>query len=416
MVMRETSAIAFVACLICLFLFVTGCAEKDLSLLSPDLTPPAIENIKIEGIRVSWITSEPAQCVVFYGSRKATYNHYGYNVYDGGIEHYVDLLDIGIGKHYLSIHAKDGSGNSSTSNEIVFEVVRVPEGKYLVYTMVDVGWGDCHLLELPNGKRVMIDAGYGSIGDFDHSGDLFRFLSARGISAPNGIDYMVLTHNHGDHYGGFLSLIPLYRPQVFFGPQGAYSSVWQSVGGKLSSVGIRCDSLEAGDNNLNKETLAWDNENNVTVKVLASGSGAFYYSGNPDDRINSDSIVFKISFGKVDILLAGDAEDFVEQTLIRDSCQELQCEILKIAHHGNDDATCEWFLRAVRPRVGLISNSLKENNGVFDQTVIDLLNKYNVDYYVTDRAYPNARRQDPAANANITLTTDGESYVLWTWK
>lgn len=316
----------------------------------------------------------------------------------------------------MVVHASDGSGNRSMSDEIVFEVESVPDGKYLVYTMVDVGWGDCHLLELPNGKRVMIDAGYGSIGSFDHSGDLNRFLSARGISAPKGIDYMVLTHNHGDHYGGFLSLIPLYKPQVFFGPQGAYSSVWKSVGSRLSSAGIRCDSLKAGDNNLNKETLAWDNEDNVTVKVLASGSGAFYYSGDPDDRINSDSIVFKISFGKVDILLAGDAEDFVEQILIRDSYQELQCEILKIGHHGNDDATCEPFLRPVRPRVGLISNSLKENNGVFDQTVIDLLQKYNVDYYVTDRAYPNAKRQDPAANANITLTTDGESYVLWTWK
>lgn len=401
---------------VCFVAFLVGCAEKDLWVFSPDTTPPEIQAVTIEGIRVSWTTSEPSQCVVFYGSRKGKYDHYGYNVYDGGIEHHVDLLDIKPGKYYLKVLAKDKSGNQAMTEEISFELGDLPEQNYLVYTMVDVGWGDCHFLELPNRKTVMIDAGYGSGGSIDHSTDLYRFLNARQISPPNGINYMVLTHNHADHYGGFLSLIPVYKPDVFFGPVGAYSSVWESVGSRVSSAGIKPDSLKAGDDNLNKETLAWDNQNNVAIRVLAAGSGALYYLGNPDDRINSDSIVLKISYGQVDILLCGDAEDFVEQILIRDRCDELRCEVLKVAHHGNDDATCEQFLRAVRPRIGLISNSLQENNGVFDQTVIDLLKKYDVDYYVTDRAYPNARRQDQPANANITLTTDGESYVLWTWK
>ncbi|MGQ9603638.1 MAG: ComEC/Rec2 family competence protein [bacterium] len=403
-------------CLLGFFLLFGGCAEKDLSLLSPDLIPPEIEMLAVEGIRVSWITSEPAQCVVFYGSKKGRYDHYGYNVYDGGIEHYVDLVDITPGRYYLQVLARDGSGNRSVSAETVFEVGGFQDGSYLVYTMVDVGWGDCHLLELPNGKRVLIDAGYGSLGQYEHSGDLYNLFNKRGVQRPSGIKYMVVTHNHADHYGGFLSIIPLYKPQIFFGPAGAYSSVWISLGERLSGAGIKIDSLSAGDDNFSREELAWDNENDVRVKVLASGMGTFYSSGSADDRINSDSIVLKISFGLVDILLAGDAENFVEQILLRDSCPELQCEILKIGHHGNDDATCEPFLRAVRPRVGLISNSLEENNGVFDQTVIDLLNKYNVDYYVTDRAYPNARRQDQPSNANITVTTDGESYVLWTWK
>lgn len=414
MAFRRLLVIEF--CLLGFFLLFGGCAEKDLSLLSPDLIPPEIEMLAVEGIRVSWTTSEPAQCVVFYGSENGRYDHYGYNVYDGGIEHYVDLVDITPGRYYLQVLARDVSGNKSVSAETAFEVGGFQDGSYLVYTMVDVGWGDCHLLELPNGKKVLIDAGYGSLGQYEHSGDLYNLFNKRQIPYPAGIDYMVVTHNHADHYGGFLSIIPLYKPQIFFGPAGAYSSVWISLGERLSSAGIKIDSLSAGDDNLSREELAWDNENDVRVKVLASGTGASYSSGSADDRINSDSIVLKISFGLVDILLTGDAENFVEQILIRDSCPELQCEILKVGHHGNDDATCEPFLRAVKPRVGLISNSLEENNGVFDQTVIDLLNKHNVDYYVTDRAYPNARRQDQPSNANITVTTDGESYVLWTWK
>ncbi len=52
----------------------------------------------------------------------------------------------------------------------------------------------------------------------------------------------------------------------------------------------------------------------------------------------------------------------------------------------------------------------------FDQSVLDLLRAYDVDYYTTDRAYPNAGRYDEAMHGNISVITDGESYIVSVWK
>jgi len=395
---------------------IGGCAEKDTSVLEPDVEPPQVTDVVLEGGRVLWKTDEPASCVLVYGASSGVYDHYGYNVFDGGRDHYVSLVGTDSGTYYMRVVAWDGSGNTATTDEVVFEVTAPPTDDVLLYTMVDVGWGDCNFLEFPNGTTVMVDAGYGSSGEFPHDSDLFKFLSDRGIAWPDGIDYMVLTHNHGDHYGGFLNLIPLYNETTFIGPAQAFSSVWTSVGAMLDEFNVPRDSVSQGDSNLNKDFLAWDDEHGVEVEVLSAGAGRYYVSGSDDDRINSDSIVLKITYGYVDFLLTGDAEDFVEQRMIKTYGNELDCDILKVGHHGNSDATSEEFLRIVTPRVGLISNSLAENDGVFDESVLKLLREYNVDYYTTDRAYPNAGRYDDVMHGNISVVTDGESYIVFVWK
>ncbi len=410
---RDQARIAAVAIVSIVLLY--GCAEKDRSVFQPDLTPPQVNSISFNEGVVSWHTDEPATCVLHYGERPGIYDHYGYNVSDGGTDHFVRLVDADSGTYYFRILARDISGNMTTTDEVDFLIDEPQTGNLLVYTVVDVGWGDCNFLEFPNGTNVMIDAGYGSLGEFEHASDLFEFLNARGISPPDGIAYMIATHNHGDHYGGFLDLIPLYSETVFMAPAEPYSSVWASVGAKLDEFNVPRDSLAEGDTNLNKSVLAWDNEDGVTVEVLSAGAGKYYLTGTDDDRLNSDSIVLKVTFGEVDILLTGDAEDFVEQRMIKSYGALLDSDILKVGHHGNSDATSEEFLRIVTPRIGLISNSLAENDGVFDQSVLNLLRAYDVDYYTTDRAYPNAGRYDQVLHGNISVTTDGESYVVHVW-
>jgi ABC-type amino acid transport substrate-binding protein len=48
--------------------------------------------------------------------------------------------------------------------------------------------------------------------------------------------------------------------------------------------------------------------------------------------------------------------------------------------------------------------------------VINLLRNHNVDYYVTDRVYANAARTAAPQYGNVTVTTDGETYVVSSWK
>ena len=61
-------------------------------------------------------------------------------------------------------------------------------------------------------------------------------------------------------------------------------------------------------------------------------------------------------------ILTGDITQRVETQLIRSSLW-IRCDVLKIAHHGSRTSTSENFLRAVDPRIALISSGWKNRYG-----------------------------------------------------
>jgi beta-lactamase superfamily II metal-dependent hydrolase len=396
---------------------MTGCAEKDDTLTAPDTDPPVVSSVSEDDGRVSWQTDEDAECVLLYGSRTGTYNHYGYSVYDGGRAHHVDLIDIEPDTYYFRVMATDRVGNSmTTEEEFTFDISEVPLTDNLIYTMVDVGWGDCHFVECPNGTNIIVDSGYGAIGEYPHSADVDQFLMARGVAAPAGIDYMVCTHAHADHYGYFLGLVPRFPQTHFLAPGQSYSSVWDQVDDVLTSPSTLTDSLAEGQTDETVDFLNWDEEHDIRVKVLSSGAGRFIPDGQAGDPINNDSAVLKITYGQVDIILGGDAEEFVEQRMVKAYGGEMDIEVFKVGHHANNDASSPEYLDAISARVGFIPNSLEENPGVFDQEIIDRLLAYGVDYYVSDRAYMNGARSDEAVHGHLSVITDGETYTVWSWQ
>ena len=66
---------------------------------------------------------------------------------------------------------------------------------------VDVGLGDCALIELPDGKNVLIDGGNGSYSNTLH---ILKFLNSRGV---NRIDYLICTSVKDEHCGGLAELV-----------------------------------------------------------------------------------------------------------------------------------------------------------------------------------------------------------------
>lgn len=61
---------------------------------------------------------------------------------------------------------------------------------------LNVGEGDCAIIELPDGKVLMVDGGNGS----EHtSTTIIRYLNALKIDT---IDYLMVTHADSDHCGG----------------------------------------------------------------------------------------------------------------------------------------------------------------------------------------------------------------------
>jgi competence protein ComEC len=407
---------------------LAGCADRDTSVFDPDTTPPGVSDATQTEGRIAWTTDEDCKCVLLYGAGQGLYDHYGYNVHDGGRQHYVDLLDIDPGLYYFRIVATDRAGNVTTSDEMVFTIDEVPALAELVYTMVDVGWGDCHFLEFPNGTKVMVDAGYGSLSDARHDIDVSTFLAARGINQKSDIDYMVLTHAHADHYGGFADLLGFYTETTFLGPAEAYADVWSmsfsggTLESRLSGLGIPRDSLRTGQTSEDCSFLDWDPEDHVKVRVLSSGAGRFIppeviaQDGDDGSAVNNDSAVLMVTFGEVDILLAADAEEFAEDRMIDDLGKGLDCDVLKVGHHGSYSSTSSEFLNYTTPRIGLIPNSMADNPGVFSQSVLNSLKGRGIDYFASDHAYRNPGRYDTALDGNLSVTTDGTTFTVWSWK
>ena len=72
-------------------------------------------------------------------------------------------------------------------------------------SFIDVDFGDCALIELPDGKTVLIDGGDGA---YSNNAKILRFLNSRGIKT---IDYLVCTSVKDEHCGGLAEILKYKR-------------------------------------------------------------------------------------------------------------------------------------------------------------------------------------------------------------
>src|SRR5699024_4771374 len=110
-------------------------------------------------------------------------------------------------------------------------------------------------------------------------------------------------------------------------------------------------------------------------------------------------IVLKLTYGSVSFLFTGDAEKEAESRIVS-SGQNIAATILKVGHHGSDTSTTNEFLNKVKPKVAIISVGQKGQYGHPSQTVIDRLNKKEIELYATK------------SHGNIIVTTDGNKYTV----
>ena len=203
---------------------------------------------------------------------------------------------------------------------------------------IDVGQGDSILIQTPSDKTILIDGGPPKAGK-----KVVAYLNKLGIKQ---IDLLIATHPDVDHIGGLKKVMKeVAVKQVLDSGKFHFTNTYANYAMEIHKQGIPMRVAKVNDR------IKLDPE--VNIKVLnANGKGK---------SNNQSSIVLKISYKAIDFLLMGDAEVEQEKTLL--SQQDLESEIIKVAHHGSKTSTSLRFLEEVNPQVAILTYRVGNDYG-----------------------------------------------------
>jgi competence protein ComEC len=191
-------------------------------------------------------------------------------------------------------------------------------------SVLDVGQGDAILLQPRGAPAVLVDGGPPGDG-------LAAKLRAAGVERLGAV---VVTHDQSDHAGGvreLLGAMPI--------GQLLYALVGRSTLSTAATVGVPGRRLAAGDEL---------RSGRLRVEVLWPPAELLAESG-PEDDPNRLAIVTLVRWRRFSMLLTADAE--AEATPLDPG----PIDMLKVAHHGSDDAGLGALLDRTRPRLAVIS-------------------------------------------------------------
>jgi len=256
--------------------------------------------------------------------------------------------------------------------------------------VLDVGFGCAVTLHLPSGATGLVDGG--DCSEYRDCGErvVVPYLRSRGIGR---VDFVVLTHPHRDHFGGLGTVIKeleverVLDPGLVAGTE-EYRRYLESVA--VGEVDFRI--VEAPE-----EFSPADGVRVELIPVNLDHPCGFL--GAESIRLNNGSLVVRITYGDVSILLPGDIEAGRELDLLREGV-DLESNVIVVPHHGSDSSSLPEFIRAVSPEIAVISVGGRRGKRLPSGEVIKRYTDAGADVFRTDR------------NGGVRITTDGR--VLWT--
>lgn len=294
--------------------------------------------------------------------------------------------------------------------------------RHLEIFFIDVNKGDGILIQTPDDRRILVDAG--------QSDDTLAFIRNKyRLDAPdNYIDFdaVVATHSDADHSQGLLNILadpkiavkrfyhnglfhradkgqspgPHKNDRVFGlvdrpGPTDIppLTPLMKKLAGAVSKAeknlpviikkmqdlkrrvdvpeeGFVCKRLDAADRFLPPFDKT---DKPLVIEVLwpratiLDGKSSYPWFENPGKTVNGNSVVLNIRHGDQQVLLTGDLNTEAMDTLIdtnhglAERPPELKTRVYKAAHHGSQDFSLS-FLQAVKPDAAVISSGDDKND------------------------------------------------------
>jgi competence protein ComEC len=261
--------------------------------------------------------------------------------------------------------------------------------KQLRVTFLDVGTGDAILIQTPEGHNLLIDGGGTYNGQFD--------IGAR-IVAPvlwqyyiRRFDLVALTHMHPNHAHGLASLLQLFDAQhLLTNGSPMHADYLQDLVAISTQRDTRMHTAQTGPRH-----WRWGRLQLSILSPPSHASGHLWHPPSENDR----SLVLRLQYGNVRILLTGDIQRATEQWLTT-HISDLRADILHVPHHGSRTSTHADFIQRVQPEVGIITSGSGNTYGHPHPRVLATLEQHNVRVFRTD------------LHGAITVSSDGFHYRI----
>ena len=232
-------------------------------------------------------------------------------------------------------------------------------------TFVNVGQGDGAIVEIPYRDSIIIDGGGGSVySDYNIGEKIFLpYLEAEGIT---NIEAALVTHYHKDHTEGVAAAIEnlrvrnVFMPDVM--PENEYRQAIEAAA-KEHNTKIHYISEDS--------RIIFDSGLTINITVPAAKTELI------SDDENDTSLLYEVSYGEFNCLFTGDMSDFSERNLIA-AGKAVDCDALKIAHHGSEGSTCAEWIESVSPEYAIISVGRDNVYDLPDKRVLERLRRINV--------------------------------------
>ena len=208
-----------------------------------------------------------------------------------------------------------------------------PEGNEMALHFIDVGQGDCTLLQTNSGS-VLIDCGEKEYGD-----DVVAYLEALEIDE---LEYFIITHPDSDHMGCAYYILENIKVNNFI------------INGKEKSASFFEKALDVIESK------------NIVSDIALPGDiyivGALHLEilGPRVDDIddldsNDSSLIVYATYGSKSFLFTGDAEKEGEELLLKYDSHSIDCDIFSAGHHGAKTSNSLALLQAATPDYVIVS-------------------------------------------------------------
>jgi competence protein ComEC len=240
--------------------------------------------------------------------------------------------------------------------------------KTLDVYVVDVEGGNATLFVAPSGESLLIDTGNAGAAAARDAGRIMDAIKDAGLQQ---IDHLIITHWHGDHFGGLAELaakVPI-REFIDHGPnvqpgeladtflQKTYPQLYAKAKHTVAKPG---DKIAIAGLDVRVVTSA-----GATIKTPMPGAGkpnpyCADFKGGDNNAEDPQSVGVYMTFGKFRTIHLGDLTKNKEFELMCPTDRLGPVDVLLGLHHGQSSSNSPVLVHAVHPRVAIMNDGTRK--------------------------------------------------------